>query len=113
MKQYSALFLAAAFFLASCGSSKKEGDAAANDKKVQLEKLKKDKTALDEKIKAIEADLSKTDTSMAAAQKTKLVAIQELQPAAFTHYIELQGKIDAENISYITPRGGPGQVRAI
>ncbi|MEX5433746.1 biotin/lipoyl-binding protein, partial [Klebsiella michiganensis] len=31
----------------------------------------------------------------------------------FSHYIELQGRIDAENISYVTPRGGPGQITAI
>ena len=26
---------------------------------------------------------------------------------------ELQGKVDAENISYVSPRGGPGQVKEI
>jgi len=31
----------------------------------------------------------------------------------FEHYIQLQGKVDAENISYITPRGMGGQVKAI
>jgi len=32
---------------------------------------------------------------------------------AFDHYIDLQGHVDADNVSYITPRGQPGQVRAL
>src|SRR5206468_6448302 len=31
----------------------------------------------------------------------------------FQHFIDLQGRIDAENISYISPRGMGGQVRQI
>ncbi len=31
----------------------------------------------------------------------------------FKHYIDLQGHVDAENISYISPRGMPGQVKAV
>jgi len=31
----------------------------------------------------------------------------------FTHYIELQGRVDAENVSFVTPRGGPGQVKSL
>ena len=56
---------------------------------------------------------AKLDTSAAAAQKTKLVAVQTLAATDFAHYIELQGRVDAENVSFITPRGGPGQVKAI
>jgi RND family efflux transporter MFP subunit len=31
----------------------------------------------------------------------------------FKHYIELQGRVDADNISYISPRLGPGQVKSL
>jgi len=42
------------------------------------------------------------------------VAIQPVMPMDFTHYIELQGKIDALNIAYVTPRNGTGgQVKDI
>ena len=112
MKQYPVIYFAAILTLASCGGSKKEGDATLNDKKVKLEKLKKEKESTDEQIKALQADINKTDTS-APTQKPKLVALQTIQPAEFAHYIDLQGRIDAENISYITPRGGPGQIKAI
>ena len=108
-----ALLITMMLFAISCGSSKKEKDATITDKKIELEKLKADKTKTDEKIKALEDELSKIDTSIANAQKPKLVSIQKLQPAAFNHYIELQGRIDAENISYIAPHGAPGVVTAI
>jgi membrane fusion protein (multidrug efflux system) len=31
----------------------------------------------------------------------------------FVHYIDLQGKVDAENVSYVSPRLGPGLVKAV
>jgi membrane fusion protein, multidrug efflux system len=106
MKRYLVISASALVMLSSCGSSKKEGNAALNDKKVALEKLKGEVTTL-------EMEIAKLDTSAAANQKTKLVAIQRLANTDFAHYIELQGRVDAENVSYITPRGGPGQVKEI
>ncbi|MBC7886797.1 MAG: efflux RND transporter periplasmic adaptor subunit [Ferruginibacter sp.] len=113
MKQYLIISATALVFLSSCGSSKKEGDAALNDKKAALEKLKGEKNTIDSRIGTLEKEIAKLDTSAGAAQKTKLVSIQTLALTDFAHYIELQGHIDAENVSYITPRGGPGQVKAI
>ena len=113
MKQYVVIGAAALVLLSSCGDSKKEGNANLNDKKIALEKLKAEKDKLDGKITSLETEIGKLDTSAPAAQKTKLVSVQTLATADFMHYIELQGHIDAENVSYITPRGGPGQVKAI
>ncbi len=113
MRKYTIIVLAAAALLSSCGSSKKEADAALNDKKAALEKLKTDKNNLDSKITSLEKEISKLDTSAANMPKAKLVALQTLALTEFTHYIELQGRVDAENVSYITPRGGPGQIKAI
>ena len=31
----------------------------------------------------------------------------------FVHYIDLQGKVDAENVSYVSPRLGPGLAKAV
>ena len=113
MRNYLITGLAVVVLLSSCGSSKKEGSAELNDKKIALEKLKDDKDKVDSKITSLEKEIAKLDTSAAAAPKTKLVAIQTLAATDFAHYIELQGRVDAENVSYITPRGGPGQVKAI
>ncbi|MDB5275911.1 MAG: efflux transporter periplasmic adaptor subunit [Ferruginibacter sp.] len=113
MKQFVAIPAAALILLCSCGDSKKDSNANLNDKKAALEKLKGEKDKLDSKITSLETDLAKIDTSAAAQQKAKLVAVQTLATSDFAHYIELQGRIDAENVSYVTPRGAPGQVKAI
>ena len=101
------------FFIASCGNSSKDGAATINDKKAAIEKLKADKTKTDEEIKKLQAELEKLDSNSANAAKIKLVAVTAVTTEDFKHYIDLQGKVDAENISYISPRMGPGQVKAV
>ncbi|CAN5360709.1 efflux RND transporter periplasmic adaptor subunit [soil metagenome] len=113
MKQFVVIPAAVLLLLSGCGDSKKDSNANLNDKKAALEKLKGEKDKLDTKITSLETDLAKIDTSLAAQQKAKLVAVQTLATSDFAHYIELQGRIDAENVSYVTPRGAPGQVKAI
>ena len=100
MKQYLITGLAATILFSSCGSSSKETNAAINDKKVALEKLKADKTKLDDQIKKMETDLIKLDPSSSTAQKAKLVSVQTLAPSVFNHFIELQGRVESENISF-------------
>lgn len=113
MKKYFLIGFAGLSLLTSCGSSNKENNAALNDKKAALEKLRGDKVKLDEQMALLEADINKLDPANAAAQKAKLVAVQTLAATDFNHYIELQGKIESENISYISPRGGPAQVKQV
>ena len=96
----------------ACGNSRKEETGKITDKKVQLEKLKSEQKKLNEEIATLETEISKSDPTVSFG-KAKLVAVTSLVPQTFTHYIELQGKVDAENISYVTPRGGPGQVKAV
>jgi membrane fusion protein (multidrug efflux system) len=108
------IFLSALFtgtlFLISCSQA---GDPVAK-KKEELQKLKDQQSALVTKIQKAEEALGKVDSSSIKKEKTKLVAIQPVTPADFTHYIELQGKIDALNIAYVTPRNGTGgQVKSI
>jgi cobalt-zinc-cadmium efflux system membrane fusion protein len=113
MKQYLVLSSLAIMLLSSCGSNSNENGLALGEKKAALEKLKSQKATLDEQIKKMEGEIDLLDSSKAGAQKPKLVSVQTLQLTNFDHFIELQGKIDAENISIITPRGAPGQVKAI
>lgn len=113
MKQYFITAVAGLLLLSSCGDSKKDGNVELTDKKVALEKLKTDKDKIDSKITSLEKDIAKLDTSAANAPKVKLVAVQTLTNTDFSHYIELQGRVDAENISYISPRGQGGQVKAV
>ena len=99
--------------IASCNNSKKNDAALINDKKAAIEKLKADRTKTDEEIKKLQADLEKLDSNSSNSAKIKLVGIALVTSKDFKHYIDLQGHVDAENISYISPRGMPGQVKAI
>jgi membrane fusion protein (multidrug efflux system) len=96
--------------LASCGSSKK-GDTLA-DKKTKLTELKKQQDDLNKQITALQAEIVKLD-STAAPEKAKLVAVTKLNEENFNHYIDLQARVDADNIAYVTSRGAPGQVKAV
>jgi membrane fusion protein (multidrug efflux system) len=97
-------------FFISCGQS---GDLIAK-KKAELQSLKDQQVTLVTKIQKAEKELAEIDPSSVKKEKTKLVAIQPVVPTDFTHFIELQGKIDALNIAYVTPRNGTGgQVKAI
>lgn len=98
------LTIAALFLLAACGSSSKDKSAELNEKKAQMEKLK-------DQEKSLQAEIDKLDT--AKKEKPKLVAIAAIQPETFTHYIDLQGKVESDKIGYVAPRNGGGQVRQI
>ena len=89
--------------LAACGSSTKESNASLTDKKAELQKLK-------DQQKKLEDDIAKIDTAASKAEKAKLVTLSPIAPGDFTHYIDLQGKIEPQNISYIAPRNGTGGV---
>lgn len=103
------LFLAIA---SSCGNTdKKEGSVA--DKKADLEKLKTDKSKLDDKIAGLEKDIAKLDTSAGTKQEAKLVAIAPVAIQDFKHYLDLQGIVDSRSISYITPSNQGGQIKSI
>lgn len=100
--------------LASCGGNSgtsKDGKDLA-DKKAKLETLKKQQDDLNAQIIALQAEIIKLDPS-ANPEKAKLVAVQKLSTASFDHYINLQGKIDANNIAYVTPQNQGGQVKAV
>jgi membrane fusion protein, multidrug efflux system len=104
------IFLA---FLAACGSTTKEEKGELNDKKVKLEKLKADEKKLSAEISKLEKEIAKLDTAGGAKEKEKLVTLSVIETGRFIHYIDLRGKIDAENIAYVTPRGMGGMVKAI
>ena len=61
----------------------------------------------------MEKEIAVLDTSSAKSEKTKLVVLTPVVVAPFTHYIDLQGKVEAVNISYVTPRNGGGQVKEL
>lgn len=106
------LTFVSAVVLTSCGSGAKDVKGDVSDKKVKLEKLKSEKTKIETEIQTLQQEIAKLDpASVVVAPKLVAVTAVSLQP--FEHYIDLQGKVDADNVSYITPRGMPAQVRAL
>jgi RND family efflux transporter MFP subunit len=98
-----------AMMAASCGNTVKDDKAALNDKKAELQKLKNEQKELTDKIAKLETDIRKADpTGVAAA--AKLVGVTPLGTGDFAHYIELQGRVDAQNISYVAPPNGAGGI---
>lgn len=110
------LFIKISFISAMALSIVSCGGANNNDlskRKEELEKLKKDQAQTTAAIEKLELEIGKLDTANAKVEKAKLVVLDTVQNENFTHYIDLQGRVDAENISYVSPRGPGGQVRAV
>ena len=101
------LLLTAITAFVACGSND------VTKKRAELEKLKKQQADVTNNIAKLEADIAKLDPASVKAAQTKLVTITPVAIENFTHYIDLQGKVEAVNISYVTPRNGGGQVRTL
>ena len=115
MKKLTQIFLIAFLILGAgaCGKSSKDTNATITEKKTAIAKLRDEKNKTEAEIKKLEEELAKIDTANGNSAKIKLVAVSPVSTQDFQHFIDLQGKIDAENISFISPRGMGGQVRAL
>jgi len=92
-------------FFAACNQP------VTNDKSEKLAALKKQYTELGEKIQALEKEIALADTA-APAEKIKPVAVTEVKPQSFIHYLDIQGKVDAaENITISSKM--PGNITKI
>jgi membrane fusion protein, multidrug efflux system len=101
-KSFSTLLFAGSLFVVACNQG---GNT--------LEQKKKEVQALKDQLSKAEAELAKIDTTT-KKENTKLVAITPVTPGDFTHYIDLQGKVDALNIANVAPANGAGgAVKAI
>jgi len=105
------IIISAVFVLASCGS--KSGNAELTEKKAKLEELKKQQSAINDQVVKLETEIGKLDPSTIQKENEKLVSVMPLSITAFAHYIDLQGKVEAVNIAYVTPRGQGGQVKEL
>ena len=95
------LSLLAVLLLAACGGGPK--DPAA-----QLAALKDQKTQLESQI----AELEKQVAPATAEKKVKTVGLTQLNTAPFRHYIDLQGKVDADESVSATARM-PGALKRV
>jgi RND family efflux transporter MFP subunit len=102
--------LTATTLLASCGG-KKENSLA--EKKALLEKLTNEHNATADKMAKLQLEIASLDSSGTDMSTAKLVGITPVAVQSFAHYIDLQGSVTSDNVSYVSPRLGPGQVVAI
>ncbi|MFI5171466.1 MAG: efflux RND transporter periplasmic adaptor subunit [Chitinophagales bacterium] len=99
------LYLTVIVFLASCGAAK------TDDKQAELDKLKKERSALDEKIKTLEEQIKAVGGDTIETKK-ELVTVATIVEAPFTSYIDLQAKVDADQNVTVTAQM-PGTVQRI
>ncbi len=108
MKKNVFILIALTLVLAACSNAKKDSAGDLNDKKAQLEKLKSQQKDLSAQITRLEGEIALVDTS--AKPTPKLVSVGPIAPSAFNHYIEIQGRVDAQDISYVAPSNGSGGI---
>jgi RND family efflux transporter MFP subunit len=115
MKKLVTISLFAVLLVATgCGKNKSTDSSEVANKKAELTELKKQQDNLLVQIGKLEKEIAKLDPAFAKAENAKLVSVDapiSYQP--FNHFIDLQGKVESENISFVTPRGTPGQVKQI
>ncbi len=92
------LILLAAAALVSCG------DKGGQDKKAKLQALKTQQTQLASEISKLEEEIAKEDTT----KKTKgvLVGISEVKKDLFSHYLDIQGKVESDNNILVSAQMG-------
>jgi membrane fusion protein (multidrug efflux system) len=94
-------FLLPALTVLAIASCKPSG----GDKKAELETLKKQRDELNAKIASIETFIAKGDTT--SKDKIPTVTVGTISRSTFRNYVEIQGKIDAdENITLSPEMGG-------
>lgn len=112
INKYLGWTLSLALFLAAC-STKDDSTAKIEKTKKELEKLRNTYAQTAVKIQELEEQLALLDTTQSKYARAKVVALSPVAIDGFDHFVDLQGKIEAENVSYIAPRGMGGVVKAI
>ncbi|MCA0237223.1 MAG: efflux RND transporter periplasmic adaptor subunit [Bacteroidetes bacterium] len=69
------------------------GGGGVKDPAAQLAKLKEDKAAIDAQITALEKEIG---TASGQPARVKTIGLTEVKTGVYRHFIDLQGKVDAE-----------------
>lgn len=98
----STIFIAA--IVVSCNQS------PAGDKREELDGLKKQQAELKDKIAKLEEEVSKNDTTK--NNKIKIVSATPMAPQTFTHFIEVQAKVEGDEDVNLSAEM-PGTITAV
>ena len=101
------LLVVMAAVAASCGNS---DNSPLGKKKKELAKLKEERKSLNSKITKLELEINELDTNYQS--KAKLVNVEKVVLKSFTNYIEVMGKIDAEQNTNVSTEI-PGTIKRI
>jgi RND family efflux transporter MFP subunit len=88
--------------LAACSA------ATPDDKKAQLEKLKTQQAEIAKQVQQLEKDMAKENPTEVKV-KLKDVAVTEVAPIEFDHYVQTQGSVEAEDNIAVSPKS-PGVI---
>src|SRR5688500_20095931 len=84
---YNLLFaVIVAGMLAACSAATKE-----DDKEGRLEKLKSEQANLAKEIQKLQTELEKENPEAASSVRAKEIAVTEITPQKFEHYVQTQG----------------------
>ncbi len=92
-----------AFLLLACGG---ENDDSLAGKQAELTKLKTEQSETEAKIKALEGEIAKLDTTIKQDDRAVAVTVSPVVSENFKHYVEVQGSIDAKNSVMVSPKSG-------
>lgn len=95
------IFMGIVLFFSACGGK-------SIDKKTELETLKKERVEINSKIAVLEAELGTAKN----VQDVKNVSVLEVQESLFSNFLEVQGRIDAEDNVQVSPEA-QGVVTAV
>lgn len=84
--------------------------ACGNNPNARLEKLKKQKAAIEEEIETLEAGTAAADSLN--PEKFRLVGVSEVRTGVFNHYIKVQGRLDGDENTAVHA-DVPGTVTAV
>jgi RND family efflux transporter MFP subunit len=70
--------------------------SCSNNKQAQLSKLKQQQTAINDKIRSLEGEISTGKKDSLNPGKFKFVGLKDVNSNKFDHYIRVQGKVDGD-----------------
>jgi membrane fusion protein, multidrug efflux system len=106
---YNRLFVAVIIsgLLAACSAASPD-----EDKKGRLEKLKTQQANLAKEIVKLEEEIAKENPDSTANVRSKEIAVAELSPRKFDHYVQTQGTVEAENNTLVSAKT-PGVITQV
>jgi membrane fusion protein (multidrug efflux system) len=104
MKKLALIIILGGLMLTACGP---------RDKQSQLQRLERERDALNEKIAQLKADLAQSTSGRPQTREQIMyVAVNEVKPEVFQHYIKVQGVIESDS-NILVPAQVSGVVKKI